>query len=248
MTPIVLPLLAFLLSQAPGSVTGVVTNVDTKSPVAGARVLLVKTDSRLADAVLTTADDRGRFVFTNIQTGSYRLLAEHDDYLRGQLSEPLSVAAGEPVPAVTLTLIRTAVISGRVTDEFGEPTGKVYVRALTTRVVAEVRTNDLGEYRLFGLEPGTYLISAERYKAPTIEGAWLMTPTAPCPDCMGEGSGRMGLANTLTTGGFIDPRALTKEIYPAVFYPGTTERNEARPVKIEAGAHLDSIDVRLVVR
>ena len=76
----------------------------------------------------------------------------------------------------------------------------------------------------------------------------LMTPTPPCPDCPGEGVGSIGLANILSTGGFIDPRALTGQTYPAVFFPGTTDRAEAGSVKVTAGAQVDGIDMRLVVR
>jgi hypothetical protein len=245
---VMLAFVAWFLVQPSAAVIGTVINADTNAPIAAARVLLAKTDGRLADAMLTSTDDRGRFTFTAVPLGTYRLVAEQDDYLRGEPSPPVVVTAGEPGPSVTVPLTASAVISGRVTDEFGEPAAKVYVRALTTRVVAEARTNDLGEYRLFGLAPGAYVISAERYKGPSIEGARLIIPTPPCPDCFGEGAGMPGLARILATGDYIDPRALTGQTYPVVFFPGTTERAAAGSVKVAAGARVDGIDLRLVVR
>src|SRR5204863_188047 len=60
-------------------------------------------------------------------------------------------------------------ISGRVFDRDGEPLANVTVEALKysyqegQRVlngVQTARTNDLGEYRLFWLQPGQYFVSA----------------------------------------------------------------------------------------
>lgn len=248
MTASVLLMIGLLAAQAPSAMTGVVTDEATKAPIAGATVVLAPAEGPVAGATVTTTDDRGRFAFAKVQPGTYRLLAGRDDYLRGTPSAPVVVTAGESVRNLAMTLTPTAVISGRVLDEYGEPAEKIYVRALTTRVVAEARTNDLGEYRLFGLAPGTYVVSAERYIGPSIQGTFLVTPTPPCPGCMGEGAGRQGLASLLTTGAFIDPRALTGQAYPPVFFPGTTDRSAAGPVTVKAGAQVDAIDLRLIVR
>lgn len=248
MRAIVLALAMLLQVKDQAAMTGVLTDAATNAPIAGGRVLLARVDGRLADAVVVPTDDRGRFAFSSVPPGTYRLLAERDDYLRGQPSRPVKVAAGEPVRNLTLTLTPAAVISGRVTDEFGEPAAKIYVRALTTRVAAEARTNDLGEYRLFGLEAGAYVVSAERYTAPRIEGPVLITPTPPCPDCPGEGQGGQRMATLLAAGAFIDPRALTGRTYPPVFYPDTIDRSLAGQVKVAAGARVEGIDLRLIVR
>src|SRR5207248_8888823 len=70
-------------------------------------------------------------------------------------------------------LIPWGVIAGRVLDEEGEPLPWAQVSALREvysngkrRLSPEalVPTNDLGEFRLFGLKPGRYFVSA-RYKA-----------------------------------------------------------------------------------
>jgi hypothetical protein len=248
MTAIAMALLALLVLQDPGTVDGVVINAATKSPVSGALVLLARTDGPLASAVVVSTNDRGRFTFSKVPPGTYRLRAEHDDYMRSEVSPAVTIEPGAAARNLTIAVTPTAVISGIVLDEFGAPMGKVYVRAFTTHVVAEVRTNDLGEYRLFGLEPGTYVVGAERYKGPTIEGGRVNTPTPPCPDCMGEGTMMMALTGLLASGAFIDPRALTGQTYLPVFYPGTTDRGSAEPIKVAAGARIEGIDLRLIVR
>src|SRR4029079_18654873 len=67
-------------------------------------------------------------------------------------------------------LPRGGVITGRVLDEFGDPVSDVQVAALRPQTVGGSRrlvnmgrpgtTNDIGEFRLFGLPPGDYFVSA----------------------------------------------------------------------------------------
>lgn len=246
MRAVVAVVVALTLTPANVAIRGTVVDAVTHQPVSGASVLLMRPES-LAEARLATTDLQGRFVFADGAPGAYRLRAERDDYLRSELTPIANIGPDGSVADVTLTLTPPAVISGRVTDQYGDPASRIFVRASTSRVVAEVRTNDLGEYRLFGLPPGEYVISAERYPGPSIRGNALQTPTAPCPDCLGEGVGRMALSIVLPTGGFIDARALTAETYPTVYYPDTTDRAAATPVKAAAGARIEAIDLRLVV-
>jgi hypothetical protein len=247
MSVIVLAMIALLARQETATLRGVVTDEATKQPIAGASVMLLRPDAITASVVVST-DARGQFVLDNVQPASYRLLAEHDAYVRSDVTTVVNVVAERPSSALSLTLVPAAVISGRVTDEYGEPAARVYVRAIVAAVVAEVRTNDLGEYRLFGLRPGAYVISAERYPAPSIDGTVVRTPTPPCPDCRGEGTMSQPLRSIVASGGFIDARALTGQTYPTVFYPGTTDRASATPVKATPGARIDGIDLTLVVK
>jgi len=91
----------------------------------------------------------------------------------GQRFNPLDVAAGE-VKRVDFALPRGAVISGRVTDDTGEPLPGVNVTALRFHYTSNGmrlfpgnampfsgRTDDRGDFRLPGLSPGTYVIAAE---------------------------------------------------------------------------------------
>jgi len=80
------------------------------------------------------------------------------------------VIDGQSVDRIDFSLPRGAVIFGRVVDEDGVPFPEVAVSALQYRLVGGkrrvvpvremVRTNDLGEFRLFGLDPGEYYVSA----------------------------------------------------------------------------------------
>jgi hypothetical protein len=239
-------------SQTAASVSGVVIDARTRLPVPDARVLLAPLEAPLTQSLIGSTDVEGRFQIGNVPPGPYRLFANHADYLRGEHTAPVTLTAAQRIDDLSIALTATAVISGRVTTEAGEPAPKVYVRAHTDKPVAESRTNDLGEYRLFGLRPGTYVISAERYRLPRIEdtrlGIQYVVPTPPCPDCRGEGQFMQQLPRLFSTGAFIDPLVVAGQSSPAVYYPGTTDRAAAQAVEAGPGARLAGIDLRLVVK
>ena len=250
-------------TQAPG---GTVIDARTQAPLPFARVLFAKVDAPLAESIVVETDAQGRFSSATLPAGTYRVVAEHDDHLRGSYATPVSIAPGKAAERISIALVPTAVLAGRVFNEHGAPAPKVYVRAhrvhdnaVNAETVAESRTNDLGEYRLFGLAPGAYGISAEPYIAPSIGTVTLpgttagsnepryIVPTPPCPDCRGEGRFTQGLSVLLTSGAFIDPLALTGQSYPRVYFPGTVELAQAKAITAEPGARLEGLDLRLVL-
>jgi len=242
-------MLAFVVVQGPGSVSGQVTDASTKAPIAEARVLMARTDGPLGESLAGRTDEQGRFTIANVPAGTYRVFAVDPDYLRKEHATSIVVTSGKPAANIAIALTRTAAIAGRVTNEHGEPAPNVFVRAWTQAgQVAEVKTNDVGEYRLFGLEPGTYTISAERYLPPRIEGASYIGPTPPCPDCMGEGEFRQQVAALVKTGAYVDARVILNRSYPMVFFPAATDRALATPVNARSGVVTTGIDLRLVVK
>jgi hypothetical protein len=245
---------------------GIVVDAKTQAPLPYARVLFVKVDAPLAESIVVEADGKGQFSTATLPTGTYRLIAEHEDHLRGLHPTLVAIAAGKTPERVSIALTPTAVLSGRVFNVNGEPAAKVYVRAhrvtesgVTTETIAESRTNDLGEFRLFGLAPGSYGISAEPYLAPSIGTVALpgaaaasnvpryIVPTPPCPDCQGEGRSMQSLSQLLASGAFIDPLAFSGESYRRVYFPGTVELAQAKAIAAEAGARLEGLDIRLVL-
>ena len=84
----------------------------------------------------------------------------------------VAVAAGQAIADLQLRLWRGAVISGAVRDAVGAPLTNHAVdvvparestpTGLTLSNRGQVMTNDLGEFRVFGLAPGTYLVRRGR--------------------------------------------------------------------------------------
>ena len=130
--------------------------------------------SRIANAppaILTTdADGRFRAVLT---PGRYDVRAERNGYLPTPAGvTSLSLIPGETLKDVTLKLTKQAIITGRVVDAEGEPLARVRVQCLRWTTMGQNgqrvltpqssgATNDKGEYRIFGITPGHYIVSAE---------------------------------------------------------------------------------------
>ena len=79
----------------------------------------------------------------------------------------VSLRDGQTANSIDITMVRGSAIAGTIVDEFGEPVQGVELSALQVQVIAGRRralrvstlgtykTDDRGQYRLFGLTPGT---------------------------------------------------------------------------------------------
>jgi protocatechuate 3,4-dioxygenase beta subunit len=181
--------LAGVLMQSPAAapaaaVSGRVVEEGSRAPIAGAQVTLFPMRQ---DAVAlpfggrpqtATTDQDGRYTFQNIAAGRYGISVQKAGYAL-QLNPGLAdidLQAGERREAADVSLQRGAVIVGRVLDEVGEPVVNARVMAMRKPPVSPEfaaargdvlipaagggETNDLGEFRLFGLPPGEYFVHA----------------------------------------------------------------------------------------
>ena len=164
--------------EAKASVGGNVVDVDTGLPLRRATVTLTRRASR-EDPVILSTDEKGRFDFSELASGDYSLIANAPGYVPLGLGqrrpfEPrqwVQVANGQEVKDLRLQLPRGGVIRGRVSDEFGQPVLGATVRAAQIqhsrgrrRVVPignAAQTDDLGQYRIYGLPSGAYVVSAQ---------------------------------------------------------------------------------------
>src|SRR5437016_11665579 len=137
------------------AITGRVVADDGGSPIPNARVSLTIAAAG-APVVLTDAD--GTFSFAGPPSGRYTVAASKTGYARREVSS----TGSQPIE---IRLIRSAVVSGRVVDEFGDPVLGARVVAETRSTAASTRppvavtdTDDRGEYRLIGLPAGTVVV------------------------------------------------------------------------------------------
>jgi hypothetical protein len=254
MTMLILLLVA-MLQAPPASVEGVARKAGTTEPVTHARVMLASVEGRLADTRIVETDERGRFAFRGIAAGTYRLHAQHDAFVRAA-GRVVTVASSQSIRDLVVAMTPTGVITGRVVDEYGDPVPDVYVRAAPVGADPkigpyETTTNDLGEYRLYGLPPAAYVVSAAPYLAARIEEVklgnvpptvMLVTPTRASPFAPGEGRGMISLAQLLKTGNYIAYMALRGESHATVYYPGTTDSTAAAPIEVPPGAVVGGIN------
>lgn len=241
-------LLIALLAQSTtvaetSAVEGSVVRVGSSEPVPRARVLVTSAETVRPTGVLTHTDEGGRFIVSGLSPGRYQVAVDRDGYVRAIATVTLTAAARR---SAQVELTPTGVITGRVVDANGTPVSRAFVTATTGDLTFQNQTDDLGEYRIFDLPPGRYVVSAAPYLAPRIEGAILIRPTPPGPYSPGEGQAMLSLSRMLQQGDYVDPLALTRERYVPAYYPGTTDATAATPLKLGPGATLTGIDVTVI--
>ncbi len=162
--------------SGPGSIAGVVKNSVTGAPLSKVELLLQSSGAnRKAYEAVTGAD--GVFRFEGLDPGAYFLSATRNGYSRQEYNKlgarlagsPIEVAAGGSAAGIEFKLQPPGAIAGTVTDGDGEPLERVAVELLresyengskTLRPVANAMTNDLGQYRAYGISPGRYVVMA----------------------------------------------------------------------------------------
>jgi protocatechuate 3,4-dioxygenase beta subunit len=133
-----------------------------------------------------------------------------------------------------ISLPRGSVLAGRVVDEAGEAVAEAEVTAMRMqfqngkrRLVPSGRnatTNDLGQFRIYGLPPGEYYVSAS-----------LRNMSAMVVEMMGAAAGGVtGPSNSNQNTG-----------YASTYYPGTPSPAEAQRISLAVGQELASVDIQL---
>ncbi len=158
-------------------IRGRVYNAATGRPMRAASVAAVSDITRRT----ASTDDNGQFEWSDLPSGRYRLQASSVGFMALEFGEDpdngggrdIAVADGEKFIKADFRLPPGGVIGGRIVDEAGEPVEGVQVKAMTVEHVASIdrlvlastpltmkRTNDVGRFRIFGLQPGDYYVVA----------------------------------------------------------------------------------------
>ena len=155
-----------------GVIEGYVMRAKTEpaSPLVDARLEL--------NSLTARTDSSGRFVFSGLPPGRYRLRVTKDGFVRQEYPHsamdapgtPIDLAAGQQIRNVLFKLERAPTISGVIRDQSNSVVAGVVVQALRrgfnargnriATLIASTRTDDRGAYRLYFLDPGEYVIGA----------------------------------------------------------------------------------------
>ena len=158
-----------------GIISGTVTTEGTGAPVRRARVSL--SGAELRGGRSTVTNDEGVFSFAALPPGRFTLTASKAGFVDmpygakrpGRPGTPIQLAAGQKMEGTALVLPRGSVITGIVVDDSGEPAPGTQVRVMryvmrtgekTLQQAGQDQTDDRGLYRIYGLQPGDYLVSA----------------------------------------------------------------------------------------
>lgn len=230
-----------------GTITGEVVADATGTKLRLAHVVLIGATTGVLK--VTATDAAGKFTFANLPADRYTVGASKLPYLGAvagarrpvRPGTPFVLAEGATLADITIRLPMGAAVSGTVYDEQGKPASAVMINVTQRKMQNGERifvsggsatTDDRGMYRVHGLPPGEYLIAA---MPPRQIGANARALT----DAEVDGALR---------GSPIQPMAGGPEpemAFAPVYFPGTTQADNAQPVLLAPGDNRENADLRL---
>jgi hypothetical protein len=227
-------------------IAGIIVDATTNTPIPHAELSITNTDNT-DDAQTFSASD-GHFVFQNVSPGKYPLSAFAPGYIHegfnqhGSLLTAIAVGTGTDSEHIVFRLHRQAILTGRVTDERGEPVRHAEVILFasatpgsrpTTSFQLNTQTNDLGEYRFAALGPGRYLLTVTAH--PWYAQTHFIYLSEPPNGIMvsGRTGRRLGSAMAPNIQQNSDPSL--DVVYPFTFYPNVTDPQAASEITLAPG-------------
>jgi len=245
-------------AQPPGSITGQVVSSTTGEPLRKV-TLSLRPQGRGGSPASATSDASGNFTFKTVDVGTYTLIGERPGFVRGAFGEDrvggqartIEVTTGKSTGGIQLKLLPQSVIAGRVFDQDGDPIQNAQVQVMRYSYPGGKRqlsaaqqgtTNDLGEFRVPGLAPGRYYVSA------SDRGLLGLAQVAVADFAQGRGKQGGGpggrgaiLDQILGRGAEADPEA-----YVTTYYPRSIEAAGATPIDLVPGSEARGIDIGLL--
>src|SRR5262245_55543669 len=224
------------------AIAGTVVVTGTGQPARRARVTLNAAEGGGSRTAMT--DDDGRYAFNDLAAGRYTVSVSKPGHVGitygqtrpGRPGTPIQLTDGQKF-AANLQLPRGSVITGTVVDEYGEANAGTQVRVMryvmqggrrTLQQAGNGSTDDRGIYRVFGLQPGDYIVSAvPRNAGPGVDVARLQAELAAVRERIASaGPGDGTVARELATrAGMLEgqmPQGDEQATgYAPVYFPGT---------------------------
>ena len=231
------------LKTGTGQIHGRVLALETGNPIRRAQVRISGSDI-MPKAALT--DSEGRFEFRDLPAGRFTLQATKSGFVSVQFGQTRPYESGRPIELADkqvlensdIAMPRGSVIAGRIVDEFGDPMPDVSVTALRqswsngrrrlTPAAGRIgQTNDLGQFRIYGLPPGDYYVSA------TMRGGDVQVFA-------------MEMVAATRSFGAAPSGSTPSSGYAPTYYPGTPSAGEAQKITLIAGQEHTSADFALM--
>lgn len=220
-----------------GRLRGRVTAADSGTIVRRAQVRISSPDIGSKTAF---TDAQGRYEFRDLPAGRFTVSVSKSGFVTMQYGQSrpfesgkqIELAEAQVMEKADVALPRGSAVSGRILDEFGEPVSDASVTAMRQQYAGGKRrlvpsgrpsvTNDLGYFRVFGLPPGEYFLTANVRTIDTM-----------IMDLMSGGGGVGGPSGSNSNSG-----------YAATYYPGTQNPGEAQRLSLTVGQELQ-VDLQM---
>jgi uncharacterized protein (DUF2141 family) len=232
----------------------VVTADESRRPV---RRAVVQLTGGVAERHIAVTSDDGRFEFRQLPAGRYTLVVSKPAYASTYYGArrphrppgtPIVLADAEHRTDIVVPLARGAVIAGTVRGAGGQPVPNARVVVLEHRTTngrrmfvpipsSSLTVDDRGEYRLYGLPPGSYVVGAA---APFPQQA------AARPTSAAEVRWAQSASGPTTGAGATPLPLLQAPVMPVpVYYPGTADPDSAEPIEVGPADERTGIDLIL---
>jgi Carboxypeptidase regulatory-like domain len=216
-------------AQKKGSVSGTVSNL-AGEPVRGATLRLIPQSGGAgtpAQEDSVSADAQGNFAFEDLDPGSYSVISEKAGYLPTEYFDSakswvFDLASGEKRSGIDIKMTPQSLISGRVTDEYGDPYPNARVSVVRWGYQNGQKrlqpggpgalTNAEGVFAIGNLQAGSYYIAVTPRAVSTY----------PVPIQKGQ-----------------------EEAFVPTYYPGVTDPSSAIAVQVTVGLAARDVEIRM---
>lgn len=218
-------------------IAGTIVNAITGAPLSQARVSIAEPSDRSKPVSLITSED-GHFEFSSLKPAKYSLQGAKRGFLSAayeqheQYSTAIVTGPEFATENLVLRLTPMALMTGHVTDEFGDPVRDATVILYfenraggMTRIIRfqTSHSDDRGFYDFSQLRPGKYFVSAGAKPWYAVHPATVLDPAFAPPS---QVSSALDVA------------------YPATYFGGATDADAATPIEVKGGDRPE-IDIRL---
>lgn len=244
---------AVMPTSGSASLSGVVVNDATPAqPVR--RAIVTLSGSGLVPSRSVVTDDHGAFTISGLPGGRFQLAVSRSGYISsaygakraGRPGTAITIEDRQHLRDVTVRMWRGGVIAGTLRNELGEPLPNMPVFVVPTRAITGaaltlsnngVTTDDLGEFRIFGLEPGTYAVVAR----PASTGGGPMFALSDDEVEARFARLKSRSAAPARAAASDEPAPPATFAYAPIFYPGTADVTQAEPIQLAAGQMIEGL-------
>src|SRR5262245_32168378 len=177
-------------AKGTASLKGRVVASESGRPVRRVQISLSAPEFSETKSMSTTAE--GVYEFKDLPAGRYTITATRAGFVKlqygqrrpGEPGRPVQLGDGQRAENLDFSMPRAGWITGRITDELGDPMpgvtiypaqwryfrGRRRIVPVSSGSAAFNQTDDTGQYRITGLEPGDYFVLATTRTTWTVDG------------------------------------------------------------------------------